>query len=151
VLFREPLRAPSGHPCAPEPWGMISAVNLETGTSAWRTPLGTTIPGRTTGTRNVGGPIVTAGGLVFDAASEEALLRAFDSDSGKELWSAALPSPAQATPMSYAVNGRQFVVIAAGGAFGVWNGTWRCGCGIFAEVDRREALHRSLLNPLDGG
>jgi quinoprotein glucose dehydrogenase len=120
VLLREPLRATSGRPCAPEPWGIVSAINLETGTAAWQTTLGTLVAGKQTGTRNVGGPIATAGGIVFSAASEQPFLRAFDSDTGKELWKGELPVPAQATPMSYVIGGKQYVVVASGGhsAFG---------------------------------
>jgi quinoprotein glucose dehydrogenase len=73
------------------------------------------VPGKTTGSINLGGPMVTAGGLVFTAATIDPVLRAFDSETGKELWSYELPAGGQATPMTYAIGGRQYVVIAAGG------------------------------------
>ncbi len=120
TLDRMPLVTSSGTPCAVQPWGTVSAVNLNTGKSVWQTPLGTLIPGQHTGTVNLGGNIVTASGLVFTAASEQPLLRAFNAATGEELWTGALPVPAQSTPMSYTLDGRQFIVIAAGGhgAFG---------------------------------
>jgi quinoprotein glucose dehydrogenase len=120
VVLSEPVRSPSGRPCSPPPWGAISAINLETGKFAWQTTLGTMVPNLQTGTWNVGGPLVTAGGLVFTGASAEPYLRAFDSSTGSEVWKAQLPSSAQATPMSYALHGKQYVVVSAGGhvAFG---------------------------------
>ncbi|HEY5329429.1 MAG TPA: pyrroloquinoline quinone-dependent dehydrogenase [Acidobacteriaceae bacterium] len=120
LLDRAPIVAPSGMPCTVQPWGTVSAVNLDTGKSVWQTPLGTLVAGRHTGTVNLGGTIVTASGLVFTAASEQPLLRAFNAATGEEVWDGALPVPAQSTPMSYTIDGRQFVVIAAGGhgAFG---------------------------------
>lgn len=116
TALRNHLIAPaSQHPCTVTPWGTVSAVNLNTGKAVWRTPLGTLIQGQHTGTVNLGGDIITAGGLLFTAASEEPYLRAFDTTSGEELWKGTLPVPAQATPMSYTIKGRQYVVIAAGG------------------------------------
>jgi quinoprotein glucose dehydrogenase len=114
-LLRKPLLAPSGDSCAPKPWGTVSAVNLNTAQAVWQTPLGTKFRNERTGTLNMGGTAVTAGGLVFTAASEEPLLRAFDSSTGEELWMGALPVPAQATPMTYTYKGKQYIVIAAGG------------------------------------
>jgi quinoprotein glucose dehydrogenase len=73
------------------------------------------VPNRQTGTWNVGGPLVTAGGLVFTGGSDEPYLRAFDSTTGAEVWKGKLPSSAQATPMSYAIHGKQYVVVSAGG------------------------------------
>jgi len=120
VVLRQPVDAVPGRPCSPLPWGAVSALNLNTGQTAWQAPLGTKVEGQHTGTVNVGGPMVTAGGLVFTAASEEPYLRAFDSSTGEELWRGALPVPAQATPMSYTLHGKQYVVVSAGGhsAFG---------------------------------
>lgn len=115
LVYREAIMTPGGLPCTAPPWGTLSALNLNTGQKAWDVPLGTMIPGRRTGSINLGGPIVTAGGLVFTAASTEPYLRAFDSASGRELWKGELPVPAQATPMTYTAGGRQFVVICAGG------------------------------------
>jgi quinoprotein glucose dehydrogenase len=113
-VFREPMASPD-YPCSPTPWGAVSALNLNTGKAAWQTPLGTEIPGIHTGTFNVGGPIVTAGGLVFTTASQEPFLRAFDSTTGQELWTEPIPVPSQATPMTYTLRGKQYLVIADGG------------------------------------
>jgi quinoprotein glucose dehydrogenase len=122
-MAREPILSPLGLPCGPPPWGALSAVDLRDGRLRWEAPLGTTrdllpIPlsiGR--GTPNFGGPIATAGGLVFIGAAMDNYLRAFDADTGTELWKGRLPAGGQATPMTYRVrpDGRQFVVIAAGG------------------------------------
>jgi quinoprotein glucose dehydrogenase len=122
-MSREVLRSPSGLPCNAPPWGSLVAVDLARGTIRWREPLGTTadllpnlIPA-IRGTPNLGGPIVTAGGLVFIAGAMDNYLRAFDVDTGMELWRGRLPAGGQATPMTYRLraDGRQFVVIAAGG------------------------------------
>ena len=79
------------------------------------TLLGTEIPGGHTGTFNVGGPIVTAGGLVFTTASQEPFVRAFDSATGQEIWTQSIPVPSQATPMTYSIHGKQYLIIADGG------------------------------------
>ena len=115
AMYREPLLSPSGVPCNPLPWGTTTAVDLESGKKLWETPLGSMVPGMNTGSPNLGGPITTAGGLVFTAAAMDTYLRAFDIENGKELWKAELPASAQATPMTYSVNGKQYVVISAGG------------------------------------
>jgi quinoprotein glucose dehydrogenase len=73
------------------------------------------VPGMKTGSITLGGPIATAGGLIFTAATMDNFLRAFDSESGKELWKFELPAGGQATPMTYVVDGKQYLVIAAGG------------------------------------
>lgn len=83
--------------------------------SSGETPLGSRLPGQNTGTINFGGPIVTASGLVFTGAAEDPFLRAFDAATGDLLWQHPLPVPAQSTPMTYTLHGRQFLVIAAGG------------------------------------
>src|SRR6267143_5941651 len=114
-LYRTFLFSPSGSPCNAPPWGTTAAVDLFTGKKAWDVPLGTLIPGNETGSINLGGPIVTAGGLVFTAATMDAYLRALDSETGKELWKYPLPAGGQATPMTYTLNGKQYLVIAAGG------------------------------------
>ncbi len=122
-MRREVLLSPLGLPCNPPPWGVLSAVDMTTGKLLWRTPLGTPrdlAPGsqfllRGVGTPNVGGPIVTAGGVVFIGAAMDDYLRAFDAASGKELWKGRLPAGGQATPMTYVWKGRQYVVVAAGG------------------------------------
>jgi quinoprotein glucose dehydrogenase len=115
AMFRTPLLSPSGLPCNARPWGTAAAVDLFTGKKAWDVPLGSFIPGMNTGTITLGGPMATAGGLVFTAAAMDNFLRGFDSETGKELWKYELPAAGQATPMTYTINGKQFLVIAAGG------------------------------------
>ncbi len=115
AMFRTPLLAPSGTPCTAPPWGTVAAVDLFTGRKVWDTPLGSFIPGQKTGTITLGGPIATAGGLGFSAATMDNFMRAFDSDTGAELWSFELPAGGQATPMTYTLGGKQYLVIAAGG------------------------------------
>ena len=127
VMRRRILLSPLGLPCTPPPFGALVAISLTTGQKQWEVPLGTTrdlfgsriwIPlAFRWGTPNLGGPIVTAGGLVFIGAAMDNVLRAFDIETGRELWSGRLPAGAQATPMTYRVAGdpRQFVVISAGG------------------------------------
>src|SRR5262252_9168341 len=122
-LRRQVLRSPSGAPCNPPPWGTLVAVDLATGTLRWTVPLGTTVdvflqaPALVRGTPNLGGPILTASGLVFIASAMDDYLRAFDSETGAELWKGRLPAGGQALPMTYRLrpDGKQFVVIAAGG------------------------------------
>jgi quinoprotein glucose dehydrogenase len=114
-MFRTPLLAPSGLPCNAPPWGTVAAVDLYSGEKVWDVPLGSWIPGMNTGTITLGGPMVSAGGLVFTAAAMDNYLRAFDSETGKELWKFELPAGGQATPMTYTLQGRQFLIIAAGG------------------------------------
>jgi len=116
VMRRRFLRAPSGAFCTPPPWGALVAVDLATGRTAWNVPLGTLAPtGPATGSPNLGGPIVTAGGLVFVGATLERKFRAFDLETGALLWQGDLPAGARATPMTYRAGGKQYVVIAAGG------------------------------------
>ena len=111
---------PEGHPAIKPPWGTLNAIDLNTGEYLWRVPLGewpdlTARGVPPTGTENYGGPILTAGGLIFIAASRDEHLRAFDRKSGKELWKTKLPAAGYATPATYAINGRQYIVIACGG------------------------------------
>ena len=120
-MYREPLLSPKGAPCNPPPWGTLSAVDLKTGKLKWEIPLGV-IPGLSQfpdaakwGSINLGGPIATGGGLIFVAAAMDEKLRAFNTENGNEEWSAELPASAQATPMTYQIGGKQYVVIAAGG------------------------------------
>jgi quinoprotein glucose dehydrogenase len=125
AMRRRTLETAEGIPCNPPPWGTLAAVDLASGSLAWEVPFGHlpddhpliglagTPP---IGTPNSGGPIVTAGGLVFIAATMDRQLRAFDLRSGREVWHAPLPFAGIATPMTYrGDDGRQFVVIAAGG------------------------------------
>ena len=116
----ERWRDSSGLPAIKPPWGTLSAIDLNTGEYRWRIPLGEFaqltargIP--VTGTEQYGGPIVTRGGLVFIAATQDGKIRAFDKSAGRLLWEAMLPAPGYATPSTFAVHGRQFVVVAAGG------------------------------------
>ena len=97
-LYRTFLFSPSGTPCNAPPWGTTEAVDLFTGKITWNVPLGTLVPGKQTGSINLGGPMVTAGGLVFTSATIDPHLHAFDSETGKELWSYELPAAANATP-----------------------------------------------------
>jgi quinoprotein glucose dehydrogenase len=111
-------------PCVAPPWGTLSAVDMEAGTILWQVPVGTIedlapaiVPNLKLGVPGIGGPIATAGGLVFLAATMDNSLRAFDIRNGELLWEGRLPAGGQATPMSYylAETGKQYVVIAAGG------------------------------------
>jgi quinoprotein glucose dehydrogenase len=114
-LYRTFLLSPAKLPCNKPPWGTTEAVDLFTGKQVWDVPLGTMIPGQQTGSINLGGPMITGGGLVFTAAGLDLFLHAFDLESGKELWKYQLPAGGHATPMTYTRKGKQYVVIAAGG------------------------------------
>jgi quinoprotein glucose dehydrogenase len=123
AMRREALLSPLGIPCNPPPWGTLASVEVASGRIRWEVPLGTIrdlmplpIPIRW-GTPNMGGPIATASGLVFIGAAMDRYVRAFDTDTGAELWKGRLPAGGQATPMTYRLraDGRQYVVIAAGG------------------------------------
>jgi quinoprotein glucose dehydrogenase len=115
IMRRRLLIGPAGLPCTPPPFGSLVAVDLSTGAVAWNVPLGTMGDAPALGSPNLGGPIITAGGIVFIGATLDRAFRAFDVETGRELWKAALPAGARATPMTYEAGGRQFVVIAAGG------------------------------------
>lgn len=106
IMRRRLLIGPGQVPCTPPPFGALVAISLRTGLRLWESPLD--MP-------NLGGPIITAGRLIFMAATLDRTFRAFDIDTGKELWKAPLPAGGRATPMTYEAGGRQFVVIAAGG------------------------------------
>jgi hypothetical protein len=133
-MSREDLRI-----CTPPPWGALTAVDLNAGRVKWWVPLGSmplpgqgrTVPGQgrtivglsprgssevySLGSFNLGGALLTSSGLAFIAGTFDQHLRAFDVESGKELWSAPLPAAANALPMTYGADGRQYVVVAAGG------------------------------------
>ncbi len=113
-----------GYPAVKPPWGLLNAIDLNTGEYLWRVPLGEyaaltkkNIP--VTGTENYGGPLVTDGGLVFIAATRDEMIRAFNSRTGKVAWQYQLPAAGFATPATYEVDGVQYVVIAAGGGRGL--------------------------------
>jgi quinoprotein glucose dehydrogenase len=122
ALLRDTLTSPSGLPCTPPPWGELMAVDLAGGKIAWRRALGTLDEvspgiGKTAAGSVVlgGGPMVTAGGLVFVGGTMDRRFRAFSAETGQELWSVGLPASAHALPMTYEIGGKQFVVTAAGG------------------------------------
>ena len=114
-LYRTFLFSPSKLPCNAPPWGTTEAVDLFTGKQIWDVPLGMLVAGKQTGSINLGGPMITGGGLVFTSAGMGLYLHAFDIETGKELWKYPLPAGGQATPMTYTLKGKQYLVIAAGG------------------------------------
>ncbi|HEY4545442.1 MAG TPA: pyrroloquinoline quinone-dependent dehydrogenase [Pedomonas sp.] len=117
-LFLSPL----GIPCTPPPWGTLTAIDMDSGKRVWQVPLGQphrfgmTAPAFLNwGSPNVAGPVATAGGLVIVGATLDKRIRAYNVKTGRELWASTLPVPGMAVPLTYAHNGRQYVVIAAGG------------------------------------
>ncbi len=120
---REPLLSNFGAPCSPPPWGVLQAVDLVSGELRWEVTLGTSRDQAPwplwfdSGAPNLGGTLATAGRLVFIGATTDKFFRAFDADSGEEIWRTRIPFTANATPMTYRLRpgGKQYVVIAAGG------------------------------------
>jgi quinoprotein glucose dehydrogenase len=112
---------PEGYPAVAPPWGTLNAINLNSGEYVWKIPLGeypelAAAGMRNTGSENYGGPIVTAGGVLFIGATVfDRKMRAFDSHTGKLLWETTLPYAGVATPATYMIDGKQYVVIATGG------------------------------------
>jgi quinoprotein glucose dehydrogenase len=118
----EIFMSPLGIPCTPTPWGTLAAIDMDSGKIKWMIPFGqvarfgVTIPESFGwGSPNVGGPIVTGGGLIFMAATMDSKIRALATKTGEKLWEAKLPAPGMALPMTYMAGGKQYVVIAAGG------------------------------------
>jgi len=120
-MLRRFLQSPSDLPCGAPPWGTLTAVDMTKGTIAWQIPFGSmkdfggahgSVP---PGSISLGGPITTEGGLVFIAGTPDSQIRAFNVETGEELWRAALPAAGNATPMTYEMNGKQYLVVAAGG------------------------------------
>ena len=122
-----PMLSPLGVPCSEPPWGTLAAIDMNTGDKRWEVPLGTLEEmapwpiSMIKGAPNIGGPSVSAGGLTFIAATPDMNIRAFDSETGEELWKAKLPTGGHATPTIYRASKdqKQYVVIAAGGHFGM--------------------------------
>jgi len=122
-MARRLLRSPGGAPCTAPPWGVLNGVDADTGAVKWTVPAGqfpklgdAPAAPPSFGGIALGGPIVTAGGLIFMAGSLDAAIRAYDVSTGKELWKADLPTSARSTPMTFrGPNGRQYVMISAGG------------------------------------
>jgi quinoprotein glucose dehydrogenase len=110
----------AGYPINTPPWGTLTAIDLKTGNRLWQVPLGEypalTKKGKpSTGTDNYGGPLVTASGIIFIAATPDKKFKAIDKKTGRTIWETALPAAGYASPSTYAVNGKQYVVIACGG------------------------------------
>jgi len=124
AMRRGTLLSPKGTPCLAPPWGRLVAVDLRTRTVAWERPLGTledVLPWLPleVGMPLLGGAVSTKSGLTFIAATADSRLRAIDTVTGRTLWSSKLPAGGQATPSVYAVNGKQYIAIAAGGREGM--------------------------------
>jgi len=109
---------PDGFPAIAPPWGTLNAISLDTGNYAWKIPFGEypQLAGKSTGSENYGGPLITKSGLLFIGATNfDNKFRAFDKRTGKLLWETTLPFAANATPATYEIKGKQYVVVPAGG------------------------------------
>jgi quinoprotein glucose dehydrogenase len=125
IMRRTILRSARGVPCTPAPWGALVAINLKSGAKLWEVRLGDAFalgdsaaaaaPHTPAGSPNLGGPIITAGGIALIGATMDHRLRAFDVETGRELWSGTLPAGARATPMTYKAGGKQYIAICVGG------------------------------------
>jgi quinoprotein glucose dehydrogenase len=144
---------PSDHlPCTPTPWGQLVAVDVNTGKIAWRTTLGVTDslpPGKqNTGRPGLGGAIVTAGGLTFIGATDDARFRAFETKTGKEIWTVKLPASAEATPITYAdAKGQQYVAVVATGGFGIGAALAGDSLVVFSLTGESTATLAALAKP----
>jgi len=119
-MRRRAFTSSLGTPCVKPPWGELSAIDMRSGKRLWQVPLGNAVKNHwNLGVPGMGGPVVTASGLIFVAASMDGDIRAFDEHDGKLLWQYRLPAGGQATPMTYAIGGRQYLVIVAGGHGGL--------------------------------
>ena len=111
--------SPEGYPAINPPWGTLTAIDMVSGGKLWQIPLGETPEfekkGIRTGTENYGGPVATASGLLFIAATKDSKIRAFDQNNGTLLWEAELPYPGYATPSIYQIDGKEYLIIACGG------------------------------------
>ncbi|MCB9955286.1 MAG: pyrroloquinoline quinone-dependent dehydrogenase [Parvularculaceae bacterium] len=154
AMRRQMMVGPLGLPCNPPPWGILHAIDMDSGEETWNSVLGTTEDfaplGLTlhTGMPGLGGPLATGGGLVFIAATMDSYLRAFDGASGDLLWLSRLPASGQAGPMSYVYKGRQYVVIAAGGhsEAGTRQGDYVVAYALPRAGDRKPSLVSRLLD-----
>jgi quinoprotein glucose dehydrogenase len=119
AMYRQAYLSPQGVPCIRPPWGLLVAVDLRDGSKKWEVPLGSQkVEGAPSleGGVSFGGSLVTGSGLVFNSATiRDNTFRAYDTDTGRLVWSAPLPAGAQASPMTYRYRGRQYIVICAGG------------------------------------
>ena len=155
AMRREPLLSPWGLPCTAPPWGTLVSVDLRRNRIVWQVPLGSTenigpwfAPTRDFGTPHMGGPIATAGDLVFVAAAMDNYLRAFDLETGRELWKYPLPAGGQATPMTYRAghDQRQYIVIAAGGHGGLGTARGDYVIAFALPQERQASVPRSGVN-----